>query len=63
MISYLSVKINPPPLDKKIIVKKDVGAYTYDDSAKIVVLYGDDASIDWHCMSLICDGFTLWAEV
>lgn len=63
MIKYLTVGTNPPPLEKKILIKKDTGAYTFDDGAKIVTLYGDDASIKWHCTQLICDGYTLWAEV
>jgi hypothetical protein len=63
MINYLTIGINPPPLDKKIIIKKDAGVYTYDDKAQIVTLYGDAASIEWHCEQLIADGFSLWAEV
>ena len=63
MINYLSIKINPPPLDKKIKFKKDMAKYKIDDKAKIVTLYGDEASLDWHCMDLISDGYTLWAEV
>tara|TARA_R100000541_G_scaffold22449_1_gene32410 strand:+ start:5628 stop:5846 length:219 start_codon:yes stop_codon:yes gene_type:complete len=63
MIDYKKIGIDQPPLEKKIIVKKDVGSYEFDDKAKIVTLYGDSATIEWHCMTLVCEGFTLWAEV
>ena len=67
MINYLSVKINPPPLDKKIIVKKDIkdcsDAFMFDDGAKVVELADREASLDWHCLNLLSDGYTLWAEV
>jgi len=63
MINYLSVKINPPPLDKKIIVKKDSDAFVFDDGAKIIELADREASLDWHCLNLLSDGYTLWAEV
>ena len=63
MINYLTVGVNPPPLDKKIIVKKDFDAHVFDDGAKIVVLESNHAKQDEHCMDLICAGFTLWSEV
>lgn len=61
MIKYLSVGINPPPLNKKIIVKKSI--FTFDDGAKIVELEESKGDIDWHVSNLIDDGLTLWAEV
>tara|TARA_R110002096_G_scaffold66306_1_gene161378 strand:- start:30423 stop:30608 length:186 start_codon:yes stop_codon:yes gene_type:complete len=61
MIKYLSVGVNPPPLDTKIIVKKSV--FDFDDGAKIVELNGKDASLDWHICELISSGHTLWTSV
>ncbi len=63
MVKYLSVGVNPPPLEKKIIVKKDSDAYEFDDGAKIIILEDKEASIDWHCMTLLSDGYSLWAEI
>ncbi len=63
MINYLSVSVNPPTLDKKIIVKKDKDAHVFDDGAKIVFLDSAVASLDWHCLDLRSSGYTLWAEV
>ncbi len=63
MINYLSVSVNPPPLDTKIIVKKDSDAFTFDDGAKIIFLESKQASEEWHVMNLVSDGFTLWAAV
>lgn len=61
MIEYLSVGINPPPLNTKIIVKKSI--FTFDDGAKIIELDVRQASLDWHISNLISEGLTLWAEV
>lgn len=61
MIKYLSVGINPPPLDTKIIVKKSI--YDFDNGAHVTELKESDASLDWHITQLIVSGFTLWAEV
>lgn len=61
MIEYLSVGVNPPPLDKKIIVKKSI--FDFDDGAKVIELNGNEASLDWHILELINSGHTLWAEV
>ncbi len=63
MIDYLSVSVNEPPLDTKILVKKDSDAFVFDDSAKIIFLESKQASKEWHVMSLLSDGFTLWAAV
>jgi len=62
-IKYTSVSVNPPPLGKKIIIKKDPDSHVFHNRAKIVTLYEDDASLEWHCQILISDGYTLWAEV
>jgi len=62
-IKYTSVSVNPPPLDKKIIIKKDSDAHTFDNGARIVILSTSSASLEWHCQKLICDGYTKWAEV
>jgi len=62
-IKYTSVSVNPPPLDAKIIIKKDRDAHTFDDGAKIVILANNVASLEWHCQKLTCEGYTLWAEV
>lgn len=61
MIKYLSVGVNPPPLDKKIIVKKSI--FDFDDGAKIIELNGNEASLEWHVSELIGSGHTLWAAV
>jgi len=63
MNNYLRVGINPPPLDKKIIVKKDTGDFTFDDSAKIMTLDSNQASLDSHVMNLVVDGLNLWRLV
>jgi len=61
MIKYLSIGINPPPLDTKIIVKKSI--FDFDDGAKVVELNGNEASLEWYVSDLISSGLTLWAEV
>ena len=61
MIKYLSVGVNPPPLDTKIIVKKSI--FDFDDGAKVIELNGREASLDWYVSDLISSGLTLWAEV
>ena len=61
MIKYLSIGINPPPLDTKIIVKKSI--FDFDDGAKVIELNGREASLDWYVSDLISSGLTLWAEV
>ena len=61
MIKYLSVGVNPPPLDTKIIVKKSI--FDFDDGAKVIMLIGNDASLEWHISELIGTGHTLWAVV
>ena len=61
MSDYLSVGVNPPPLNKKIIVKKS--DFVFDDGAKIVMLKGEEASLDYHLLGLVCDGFDLWRIV
>lgn len=63
MNNYLTVSVNPPPLDKKIIVKKDTGDFTFDDSAKIMTLDSRKAGLDCHVMSLVVDKLTLWKLV
>ena len=35
----------------------------FDDGAKVVELADREASLDWHCLNLLSDGYTLWAEV
>jgi len=61
MGTYLSIGVNPPPVNTKIIVKRS--SYDFDDGAKIVILSDEDASLDWHLMGLICEGFDLWSLV
>ena len=61
MIKYLSVGINPPPLNTKIIVKKSM--FDFDNGAHVIELKESDASLDWHIEQLIISGHTLWAEV
>ena len=61
MIKYLSVGVNNPPLDKKIIVKKAV--FDFDDGAKIIELNGNEASLQWYVDTLISSGHTLWATL
>jgi len=63
MENYLTVSVNPPPLDVKIIVKKDTGDFTFDDSAKIMTLESGQASLDCHVMNLVIDKFLLWRLV
>lgn len=63
MKDYLTVSVNPPPLDTKIIVKKDTGDFTFDDSAKIMTLDSREAGLDCHVMNLVVDKLTLWRIV
>ena len=60
-MSYLTIITNPPPLDTKIIVKKE--QWIFDDCAKIVTLSKDDADIEFHVDMLDSDGFKLWRLV
>jgi len=61
MDNYLRVGINPPPLDTKIIVKKD--EFTFDDAAKIMTLDSELDSLDGHVMNLTVDKLVLWRLV
>ena len=64
MTGYLTVSVNPPPLDVKIIVKKDINSeFSFDDSAKIMTLDSKLAKLDEHIMNLIVDKLTLWRIV
>ena len=61
MKDYLSIEVNHPPLDKKIIIKKSKGVFS--DSAKIVTLKIEGGSLDYHVWDLTTDGFDLWRLV
>jgi len=61
MIEYLTVTINPPPLDEKILVKKSQCAF--DDGARVIILGSKEASLNWHIEELVSTGYTLWAKV
>jgi hypothetical protein len=63
MSDYLTVSVNPPPLDVKIIVKKETGKFTFDDGAKIMTLDSNLDSIDGYVMALVVDKLTLWRLV
>ena len=56
-IQYLTIAINPPPLDTYILVKKDNGI------AKVVETKSREGSQDWWVEFLIGDEFTMWAEI
>jgi hypothetical protein len=61
MIKYLSVGVNPPPLDKKIIVKKS--EFNFDDCAHIITMSSDNWSEESAAEFLIGSNLTLWAAV
>lgn len=63
MIKYLTVGVNPPPLDKKIIVKKAPKDFIFDDMANIRTMSSDIWSQESAAEYLIGNGLTLWAEV
>lgn len=60
MIKYLSIGINPPPLDASILV---VGVREFGDKGQVVVLNSNEASLEFHIENLLYNGFTLWAEI
>lgn len=60
-MDYLSIAINPPPLEVQIVIKKS--EYTIDSGARVETLSGHDASQEWHCGNLIAEGFDVWAFV
>ena len=54
-MEYLSIDINPPPLDTKIIVKKLV--FNFDDGAEIINMNSNIWSEESAVESLIETGF------
>lgn len=60
---YLTVGTNPPPLDTKIIIKKAVGDFKFDDCARIHTLdsslWSQESAVEW----LTSHKLTLWAAV
>ena len=63
MIKYLSVGINPPPLDTKLIVKKAEGGYIFDDMAKLHIFSKENWSEESAVEFLEGHKLTLWAVV
>lgn len=63
MIEYLTVGINPPPLDTKILVKKAEGDFNFDDMAKLHTFSSDHWSEESAAEFLIGHKLTLWAAV
>jgi hypothetical protein len=61
MIKYLSVGVNPPPLDTKIIVKKS--EFNFDDCAHIMTMSSNNWTEESAAEFLLGGGFSLWAEV
>tara|TARA_R110000787_G_scaffold167889_2_gene280859 strand:- start:6628 stop:6810 length:183 start_codon:yes stop_codon:yes gene_type:complete len=60
-MDYLSVGVNPPPLDTKIIVKKS--EFNFDDCAHIITMSSDNWSEESAAEFLIGSNLTLWAAV
>ena len=60
-MDYLSVGVNPPPLDTKIIVKKS--EFTFDDCAQIRTMSNDYWTEDTAAEFLLGGGFDLWRLV
>ena len=60
-MEYLSISINPPPLDVKIIVKKET--YIYCDYAEIKTMKTEEWTQEGAAQHLINDGFELWSKV
>lgn len=56
-IQYLTIAINPPPLDTDILVKKENGI------AEVKELKGREGSQDWWSEYLISEEFTMWAKI
>lgn len=60
-MDYLSITINPPPLEVQIVIKKS--NYKIHNEARVDILCGNEASQDWHCGNLLAQGFDVWAFV
>tara|TARA_R110000744_G_scaffold321118_3_gene427254 strand:+ start:1631 stop:1813 length:183 start_codon:yes stop_codon:yes gene_type:complete len=60
-MDYLSVGVNPPPLDTKIIVKKS--EFNFDDCAHIMTMSSDNWTEESAAEFLIGSNLTLWAAV
>ena len=60
-MEYLSISINPPPLDVKIIVKK--AKFTFDDGARLRIMKNELWTQSGAVQHLIDDGFELWSKV
>jgi len=56
-IQYLTISINPPPLDTEILVKKENGI------AEVLELKSREASQEWHTQTLLSDEYRYWAKV
>ncbi len=61
MIKYLTVGVNPPPLDTKILVKKS--EFAFDDNAKVMTLSSNNWSQETAVEFLEGHKLTLWAIV
>ncbi len=62
MITYNSIGVNYPPLDRKILVKK--ANYTFDDSATVKTMESAMwSSEEEAAMYLLTESFELWAQV
>ena len=64
IIEYVSIGVKHPPLDKKILVKRNIDTVLFDDRATVKTMESamwsneEDAA-----MYLITEGFELWAQV
>jgi hypothetical protein len=62
MITYNSIGVTYPPLDVKILVKKD--NYTFDDAAEVKTMESAMWSNEEEAaMYLLTESFELWAQV
>ncbi len=63
MIKYLSIAINPVPLDVKILTKKDNADCMHTDMAQVITMsskeWSEESANEW----LLGNGLTVWAIV
>ena len=63
MINYLSISINPAPLDVKILVKKDNADCMHTDMAQVITMSSNEYSEEFANEWLLGNGLTVWAKV
>ena len=63
MIKYLSIDVNPVPLDVKILIKNDKADCMHVDMAQVIIMsskeWSEESANDW----LLGNNLTVWAAV